>query len=171
MTEVTGTSTVAAKQAFKRILNEHGVKVLHYHADNGLFGTKVFCKPIGDNGQTLIFYGVNAYHQNGIAEYHIQDMTTATQTSLLHVSYRWPKTIHPSLWPAAMKQYVNLCNSLPTSFTPGTKQEGGYETSTYESPLLSRLSNTEVQPNLNHFHPFGSPVYVLKNLLQSKKIA
>jgi hypothetical protein len=35
--------------------------------------------------------------------------------------------------------------------------------------LLSRFSGTEVEVNLDHFHPFGSPVYVLKANLQSLK--
>ena len=144
MTKLTGVSTVAAKQAFEQILKKHGVKALHYHANNGLFDTKVFCKSIAHNGQTLTFCGVNAHHQNSIAECCIQDVTTGTQTSLLHASHRWLKAIHPSLWPAAMKYYVNVRSSLPTSFMSGAKRGGGHDTSTYESSLLSKLSNTEV---------------------------
>ena len=33
---------------------------------------------------------------------------------------------------------------------------------------LSLVSRTQVQPNLNHFHPFGYPVYVLQALLQNQ---
>ena len=34
---------------------------------------------------------------------------------------------------------------------------------------ISRFCGTEVEPNLDHFHPFGCPVYVLESSLQSQK--
>ena len=68
-----------------------------------------------------------------------------------------------------MKYYVNLCISLPTSFTPGAKQGRGHELSTYNFSLVLNLSNTEVQTSPNHFHPFRLPVHMLKYELQGKK--
>jgi hypothetical protein len=57
-----------------------------------------------------------------------------------------------------------LRNSLPTEYNPGQK------IGRRKSPEpLSRFSGTEVEVNLDHFHPFGSPVYVLKSSLQSLK--
>ena len=35
--------------------------------------------------------------------------------------------------------------------------------------MTSRLSEMEVETNLNHFHPFGLPVYVLENKLQDQQ--
>ena len=42
MLKLDAESTVEAKQSFERAMNAHGLKVSHYHADNGLFDTKTF---------------------------------------------------------------------------------------------------------------------------------
>ena len=108
MTEMNAESTVEAKLAFERVCQAHGVNVHHYHADNGLFDTKLFHAAVNKASQTISFCGVNAHHQNGKAENRIRDVTTGARTSLLHAAHRWPKAIHASLWPAVLKNYVNL---------------------------------------------------------------
>ena len=108
MMEMDADATVKAKQAFEQICSEHNVKIRHYHADNGLFDMHAFKLSIQKSGQNLSFCGVNAHHQNGKAENRIKDITTGARTALLHASHRWPRTIHASLWPAALKNYVNL---------------------------------------------------------------
>ena len=118
MTNLDGDSTVEAKLAFERFAKSHGVHIQHYHANNGLFDTKVFKASIRTAGQTLSFCGVNAHHQNGRAENRIRDVTTNARTALLHAAHRWPKAIHPSLWPAALKNYTNLRNNIPTHYSP-----------------------------------------------------
>ena len=40
MTEMNTEATVEAKLAFEQVCNAHGVRVTHYHAENGLFDTK-----------------------------------------------------------------------------------------------------------------------------------
>ena len=60
--------TVKAKEAFERYAASHGVGVLHYHADNGIFVDNLFRKAVTVRHQTLSFCGVNAHWQNGIAE-------------------------------------------------------------------------------------------------------
>ena len=109
-------ATVQAKLAFERVAASHGIKIQHYHCDNGLFDTKVFRSSVQQSSQTLSFCGVNAHHQNGKAENRIKEVTTHARTSLLHATHRWPKAIHASLWPCAIKHYVNLRNALPTEF-------------------------------------------------------
>ena len=42
MTETNAETMVKAKLAFERVYNAYGVRVVHYHADNGLFDTKAF---------------------------------------------------------------------------------------------------------------------------------
>jgi hypothetical protein len=169
MTKMDGDATVAAKLEFERVLNSYGVRVKHYHADNGLFDTKVFKASISKAGQTLSFCGVNAHHQNGKAENRIKDVTENARTALLHAAHRWPKAIHASLWPAALKNYVNLRNSLPTKYTAAEKKGRKIvQPATFVDSPLSLLSGTEVEPNLEHFHPFGSPVYVLEDSLQAQ---
>ena len=68
MTEMNAEATVEDKLAFERVCNAHGVRVTHYHADNGLFDTKAFKASVTKAQQTLSFCRVNAHHQNGKAE-------------------------------------------------------------------------------------------------------
>ena len=151
---LTTDETIDVKHAFERLAEQHGVRILHYHCDNGRFADEAFVDDVRAAHQTITFCGVGAHHQNGIAERRIRDITENAQTSLLHAAHRWPKTIAANLWPQAINHVVNMRNSLPR---PGKTQ----------SPL-SKFAGTSVQPNLKHFHPFGCPVYVLQAPLQTR---
>ena len=167
MIKMDAEATVEAKMAFERVAASHGVTIHHYHADNGLFDSKIFKESIRRSNQTLSFCGVNAHHQNGRAESRVKDVTTGARTALLHAAHRWPKAINAALWPSALKHYTNIRNALPTQFIPGEKHGRKSSPDRYEQSPLSKFSGTEVEPNLDHFHPFGSPVYVLENNLQA----
>jgi hypothetical protein len=169
MTTMDGASTVEAKLAFERVASSNSVTVKHYHADNGLYDTKIFKKLVSEAGQTLSFCGVNAHHQNSKVENRIKDITTGGRTPLLHAAHRWPKAIHAALWPSALKNYTNLRNALPTEFTPGPKQGRKKLPGTYIKSPASRFAGMEVETNLNHFRPFGTPVYVLESKLQAQQ--
>lgn len=170
MTQMDGASTVEAKHAFERLAQAHGVKVQHYHSDNGLFDTKVFKDSVQASNQTISFCGPNAHHQNGKAENRIKDITTNARTALLHAAHRWPEAVNSHLWPAALKHYTNVRNAMPTVFREGRKVgKSKLEPDTYEKSPLSLFSGTEVEPNLDHFHPFGCPVYVLDSNLQAQQ--
>jgi len=54
--------TVEAKEAFERFASEHGVRVQHYHADNGVFSSNEWRSKCVQSGQGLTFAGVNAHH-------------------------------------------------------------------------------------------------------------
>jgi hypothetical protein len=60
--------TIEAKEAFERWSASHGVKIKHYHADNGHFAENAFMSHVARCGQTISFCGVNAHFQNGKAE-------------------------------------------------------------------------------------------------------
>ena len=150
---LTTDGTIDAKHAFERLAEQLGVRILHYHCDNGRFTDKAFVDDVWVAHQTITFCGVSAHHQNGIAERRIRDITENTCTSLLHAAHRWAKAIAANLWPQAIKHLAKVCNSLPR---PGKT----------ESPL-SKFAGTSVQPNLKHFHPFGCPIYVLQAPLQT----
>jgi hypothetical protein len=167
MIKTNAETTVKAKLAFERVAASYGATVRHYHSDNGLFDTKAFKASISKAGQTLSFCGVNTHHQNGKAENRIKDIMTGGRTALLHAAHRWPKAIDALLWPAAIKHYSNLRNSLPTNYTPGVKVGKRKLPDTYNNSPLSRFSGTDVETNLDHFHPFGSPLYVLEASLQA----
>ena len=167
MTEMTVVSTVAANEAVERLSASHNVRIRHYHCDNGLFDSKAFKASIVLAHQTISFCGVNAHHQNGKAERRIGDVTQGTRTALLHASHRWPAAIHVSLWPQAMKNYTNLRNTIPSTYIKGAKFGRKRHPDPFTKSPLSKFCGIEVKPNLAHFHPFGSPVYVLANNLQA----
>ena len=66
-----------------------------------------------EKGQGLTFAGVNAHHQNGIAERKIQTLQELTRTMLVHANKRWPKAITTSLWPYAMQMANDVLNKTP----------------------------------------------------------
>ena len=146
--------TIDAKHAFEHLAEQHGVRILHYHCDNGQYADKAFVDDVWAAHQTIAFCSVGAHHQNRIAERRIQDISENACTSLLHAAHRWPKAIAAILWPQAIKYVINVRNSLPR---PGKT----------ESPL-SKFAGTSVQPNLKHFRPFGCAVYVLQAPLQTR---
>ena len=98
----------------------------------------------------MSFCGVNVHHQNGKAERRIRDLTEHAWTSLLHAAHHWPKAIHASLWPAALKNCINLRNNIPTNFVKGVKGS----TDTFNNSPLSKFAGTEIKVNFEHFHPF-----------------
>ena len=113
--------TVDAKHVFECLAEKHGVRILHYHCDNGRFADKAFVDDVRVAHQTITFCGIGAHHQNGIAERCIRDNTKNARTSLLHAAHRWPKAIAANLWPQAIKHVVNVRNSLPRPERPSRR--------------------------------------------------
>jgi hypothetical protein len=147
-----GVETLAAKRSFEAYAASHGVKVRHYHADNGRFAEKLFLTHCERSGQQVTLCGVNAHFQNGIAERRIKHLTERSRTSILHAMHRWPSAVTINLWPYALRYINDVYNS-----TPALKSG--------QSPL-ERFSETAVRPKVLNFHPPFCPVYVLHNGLQ-----
>lgn len=82
--------TLAAKQAFEHMSHQHGVKILHYHADNGIFISRAFIEACKKEGQSISFSAVVAHHQNGISERNIRTISDCARTMLLHAAHNWP---------------------------------------------------------------------------------
>jgi hypothetical protein len=149
----TAAETVIGKRAFKRYSKAHGVRVQHYHADNGIFEAKEFNDALVEDGQTITYCGVNAHHQNGRAEKKIRDLQELTRTMILHAQHRWSDAIDSHLWPLAIKTANDISNRAPaieTGISP-----------------LETFSQVEVAPKVKHSHTFGAPVFVLENTLQT----
>ncbi len=66
--------TVAAKHAFESFATKNGVKIQHYHCNNGQFSDNAFKQACHEQRQQLIFCGVNTHFQNGIAKQAICDL-------------------------------------------------------------------------------------------------
>ena len=110
---LTTDETIDAKHAFEHLAEQHGVRIQHYHCDNGRFADKPFVDDVQTVHQTITFCRVRAHHQNGVAGRRIWDITENAHTSLLYAAHRWPKAIAANLWPQAIKHVVNVRNSLP----------------------------------------------------------
>ncbi len=65
---LTSSKTIDAKHAFERFAAEHGMRIMHYHCDNGRFVDSMFHKGCKAQQQQLTFCGVNAHFQDGITE-------------------------------------------------------------------------------------------------------
>jgi hypothetical protein len=100
--------------------------------------------------------GVNAHHQNGIAERAIRTITVNARTMLLHATSMWPDVVKFDLWPFAVKMAVDMHNAIPTSRNPGITPD----------ELFAGIQPVE-HCRLNNYHVFGCPVFVLDDTLQS----
>jgi hypothetical protein len=93
--------TMLAKQAFEKFAAEHGVRILHYHCDNGQFADNAWKQSCKASCQQLTFCGANAHFLNGIAERVIWDLSESVRKQLLHARACWPAAVHFALWPYA----------------------------------------------------------------------
>ena len=150
---LTSEETVIAKHAFEGSTDQRGVKITHYHADNGRFADNAFIADCKAQRQGLSYCGVIAHHQNGIAERRIRDLQEQTRTSMLYTMNKWKRMVLICLWPYAMRHASDVANATPRK---GEEQ----------SPLVLFLG-VNITPKLYHFHAFGCPTYILDNALQS----
>lgn len=149
--------TVEAKIAFERYAATMGVKVLNYHGDNGIFRANLWVQHCAKNDQGLTFAGVGAHHTNGMAERRIKELQNMTRASMVFAAHRWSNAITTNLWPYAMRLANESINAAPR-MSDATKR----------SPLQI-FSNSVVSVNKKHFKPFGCPVYVLDESLQTNR--
>jgi hypothetical protein len=68
MTKLTSEEKMEAKLVFKHFAEQHGIRILHYHCNNGQFADNTFKNSCSAKGQRLTFCEVNAHFQNSIAE-------------------------------------------------------------------------------------------------------
>ncbi len=71
--------TVAAKHAFEKFATKHGIRIHHYHCNNGRFANNAFKELCKSSCQRHTFCGVNTHFQNGIAERAIRDILESAQ--------------------------------------------------------------------------------------------
>ena len=146
--------TLKAKIAFERFALQHGVKVQHYHANNGLFAAKEFVKACVTQEQALTFASVKAHHQNGKAEVRIKHLQEQARTMLIHANRRWPSAVTANLWPYAIRMANDSVNATLWLRDPSKR-----------SPL-ELFSGSMVTKNPKHWYHFGCPVYVLDDNIQ-----
>ena len=104
--------TLLAKLAFERHTNNGGISVTSYPANTGCFTDAGFQKAIKDANQSITFCAVGAYHQNGIVERRIKELTLISRTLLLHAKQHWPDYITTMMWLFALKEAAYWLNQL-----------------------------------------------------------
>ena len=90
-----------------------GIRIHHYHADNGRFTDKDFIQDCQKQSQGLTYCGVNAQFQNGIVEKKICDLQEQTWTMMLHALCKWSLMLSIHLWPYGLRIANNISNSTP----------------------------------------------------------
>ena len=66
--------SVEGKKAFETMSRRRGVRIENYHADNGIFKAYKWIEACKEEKQGITFAGVNAHHQNGVAERRIREL-------------------------------------------------------------------------------------------------
>ena len=149
--------TIKGKFAFEQHAKSMGITIKGYHADNGIFRANAWMNSCNQQDQSMTFAGVNAHHQNGIAERRIRELQDMARTMLIHAKNRWSQCITANLWPYAVRAASNALNNAPSLQHPKRKTP------------LQMFSKSEVQPNVKHYQTFGCPAYVLDSALQAQK--
>ena len=82
---ITSEKTVSTKKAFEHFVSQRGIKIAHYHADNGQFADHGFINHCPQSGQVISYCSINAHFQNGVAECKIAtSKSTHEQLSSTH---------------------------------------------------------------------------------------
>jgi hypothetical protein len=149
--------TLDAKRSFEQEAARCGVRILRYHTDNGVFGSKLVSKDIYSSGQELTFSGVGAHHQNGTAERYIQTVVSKARAMMLHCALHWPSSFDANLWPLALSYSCWLHNH-----TPSRRGDG-------QSPMELFCGVKMSCQHLCRARVWGCPVYVLDPRLQDGK--
>jgi hypothetical protein len=123
----------------------YGVRIRHYHADNGRFAEKIFMADVARKGQTISFCGVNAHFQNGKAERKIMLLQRFGMVST---------TSRDALMAAG--HYYKLMALRSSKYDTSSKHR--------EKSRIELFTRTNVRPNLNHHHHIGIQVYVLERI-------
>ena len=144
------------KRAFEEHAGNSGVKIQHYHADNGIFKARAWVEDCHRHRQRITYAGVGAHHQNGMAERRIRVLQDLARAQMAHTTQKWPEAMSANLWPYAMRIANEEWNHAPN---PREKM-GRIDAQLFH--------NTDIQRNAKHSVPFGSPVYVLRDQLQQR---
>jgi len=105
--------TLRSKHAFEREARDCGVNIRTYRADMGIYKSQKFQKDLLLLGQTMVFSGVGAHHQNGVAERAIRTISESARAMMRHAAIHWPDATTLDLWPLAVDYAVYLWNRMP----------------------------------------------------------
>jgi hypothetical protein len=104
----------------------------------------------------MSYAGVNAHHQNGVAERRIRELQELARAMLIHANFRWKDSVTANLWPYAIRMASDAVNNTPSFQDPARRAP------------IEMFTGSKVVSNPKHWKPFGCPVYVLDNSLQGR---
>ena len=154
---LSGVETVDAKRDVEREALTSGVFVKEYHADNGIFKSRLFEEALLADNQLIAKSGVGAKHQNSVAERAIGVVQNMGRAMLLHVRIHWPEEFDASLWPFALDYAVWIYNHIPQADRGRMCPEELFTRTKHGCWVLQRV------------RVFGCPAYVLDARLQDGK--
>ena len=99
----TAEETLRGKTAFERHSRLYGVKILHYHADNGIFASQPWKDACDEGKQSYSYSGVNAHFQSGVAERRVRELQELGRTEIIHATEQMEGSHY--------SQHVAKCNS------------------------------------------------------------
>ena len=114
------------------------------------FHSHEFVSALAEAHQELVFSGIGAHHQNGVAKHVIKTITYWACTMMLHAILYWPEQATDlSLWLFALEHAVWLWNHLPNQHT-------------HLAPLKLFVGTTfDSLHHLHHSHVWGCPCLCL----------
>jgi hypothetical protein len=148
--------TIKGKRLFEMKASALGIRVEHYHADNGVFVSKAWKADCDSKRQGFSYSGVNAHFQSGIAERWIRELQDSARVLLIHAQRRWPTAITPNLWPYVIHMSSDAINEGSLRFLKGRCQ-------------IEVFSHGQIKAKPRKSQHFGCPVYVLQSALQQGK--
>ena len=125
-----------------------------YRAYNGIFKIKAFQNDVDKLNQQLDFCGVDAHHQNGVAERAIRTIIESARTMLLHAITKWPSKVTFDLWIFAIRQAITIYNNTPRKDLNWCTPE----------EVFAGMTNPEDRTKysfIKELKTFGCPCYVL----------
>ena len=105
--------TLEGKRAFEEHAGNSGVKIHHYHADNGIFKARAWMEDCHRHRQRITYAGVGAHHQNGMAERRIRVLQDLARAQMAHATQKWPEAMSANLWPYAIRIANEEWNHAP----------------------------------------------------------
>ena len=158
MKSQSGDDICLAKAAFEKYSAANGVKVCHYHTDNGIFACRQWQDDCNGKSQGFTYSGVNAHHQSGRVERRIRSLQDQARSMMIHANHRWPTAVTAHLWPYAVRAANDSLNSTPSARFQ------------HERSPSQVFTTTSVDINQKHWNPMFCPAYVLSGPLQTTGI-
>ena len=102
--------------------------IQQYRGDNGVCQSAEFKNDLKRFSQVIDYCGVDAHHQNGVAERGIRKASEAARAMMIHALIHWPEEVSIDLWPFAIKCAVYLYNKIPRGKSMMSPEELFYNT-------------------------------------------